>query len=64
MQYNSENRTALGEIAQQQSSTGKSISGYMQQVSQNPPRCECHDCTQARWKQSMQGQIQGAIGGR
>lgn len=20
-------------------------------------RCECHDCTQARWKMSMQGQV-------
>lgn len=27
-------------------------------------RCECHDCTQARYKMSFQGQIQsGVIGG-
>lgn len=23
----------------------------------NPPRCECHECTQARWKMSFQGQL-------
>jgi len=22
-------------------------------------RCECHDCTQARWQMSMCGQLQG-----
>lgn len=26
------------------------------------PRCECHECTQARWKMSFQGQNQGALG--
>jgi predicted metal-dependent hydrolase len=25
----------------------------------NPSRCECHECTQARWKMSLQGQMQG-----
>lgn len=24
-------------------------------------RCECHACTQARWKMSMQGQIETAM---
>lgn len=24
---------------------------------QQHPRCECHDCTQARWKQSLEGQL-------
>lgn len=24
-------------------------------------RCECHDCTQARWRMSMQGQIASAM---
>jgi hypothetical protein len=24
-------------------------------------RCECHECTQARWKTSIQGQIAGLI---
>jgi hypothetical protein len=24
-------------------------------------RCECHDCTQARWRMSLQGQIEAAI---
>jgi hypothetical protein len=24
-------------------------------------RCECHDCTQVRWKQSIQGQIESAM---
>lgn len=28
-------------------------------ITQNPPRCECHECTQARWKSSMMGQMQG-----
>lgn len=28
----------------------------------NPPRCECHQCTQARHAQSFQGQSQGAMG--
>lgn len=23
----------------------------------NPPRCECHECTQARYRTSLQGQI-------
>jgi hypothetical protein len=39
---------------------------YTQQLtaqnSVNPPRCECHECTQARWKTSLQGQIQGSLG--
>lgn len=26
------------------------------------PRCECHECTQARWKMSTTGQLQGAWG--
>lgn len=26
-------------------------------------RCECHDCTQARWKSSFQGQMAVAVGG-
>jgi hypothetical protein len=27
-------------------------------------RCECHDCTQARWKSSFQGQLESSqIGG-
>lgn len=30
------------------------------QNSMNPPRCECHECTQARWKTSMQGQLSNA----
>lgn len=28
---------------------------YFQQY-YNPPRCECHACTQARYKQTFQGQ--------
>jgi hypothetical protein len=24
-------------------------------------RCECHECTQARWKMSIQGQIEQAF---
>ena len=23
-------------------------------------RCECHECTQARWRMSIQGQLSGA----
>lgn len=30
----------------------------MMQILSNPPRCECHECTQIRWKMSMMGQIQ------
>jgi hypothetical protein len=29
--------------------------GYLQQVSPNPHRCECHECTQARWKMHGSG---------
>jgi hypothetical protein len=25
--------------------------------SQDPPRCECHECVQARWKMSMEHQL-------
>lgn len=28
----------------------------MNQMLLNYPKCECHDCTQARWKMSFQGQ--------
>jgi hypothetical protein len=34
--------------------------GYLQQVERT--RCECHDCTQARWRMSFQGQTQGLTG--
>lgn len=27
----------------------------------NPEKCECHECTQARWKSSVLGQITGAL---
>ena len=27
----------------------------------NPPRCECHECTQAPYRQSLQGQLDAAI---
>jgi hypothetical protein len=54
----------LGNIAQQQGIGGASqTSGFMQFVQVNHPRCECHDCTQIRWKTSMQGQLQGAMRG-
>jgi len=33
---------------------------YFQQGPQNPPRCECHECTQARWKSTLGGQMQAA----
>ena len=33
-----------------------------QQVNLNYPKCECHDCTQARWKMSFQGQLSGSAG--
>jgi hypothetical protein len=26
-----------------------------------PQRCDCHKCTQARWKMSLQGQIMSAV---
>jgi len=26
---------------------------------QNPPQCECHECTQIRWRTSLIGQIHG-----
>lgn len=26
-----------------------------------PERCECHECTQARWKMSLHGQLAGAM---
>jgi len=28
----------------------------------NEPRCECHECTQARYKSSFQGQFDTAMG--
>ena len=28
-----------------------------------PSRCECHECTQIRWKMSFQGQLQGSQSG-
>ena len=31
----------------------------MNQMSLNYQKCECHDCTQARWKMSFQGQLAG-----
>lgn len=38
-------------------------SNYLQMISDpGHPRCECHDCTQARWKMSFQGQLAGGIG--
>ena len=30
----------------------------------NPPRCECHECTQARYKTSLQGQMAIAMQNR
>lgn len=56
-----ENSTALGIMngSANNGLAGASTSGYMQQVGGNPPRCECHECTQIRWKLSMQGQLQG-----
>jgi len=30
-------------------------------LSQQPQKCECHECTQARWKSSIQGQIERAL---
>jgi hypothetical protein len=29
----------------------------------NYPKCECHDCTQARWRMSIQGQPAGNVVG-
>lgn len=26
-------------------------------------QCECHECTQARWRMSIQGQIAQSLGG-
>lgn len=37
------------------------VTGYMQQLDS---RCECHDCTQARWKMSMQGQLSAQLGAK
>jgi hypothetical protein len=34
---------------------------YRQGPQQEPP-CECHDCTQARWKGTIQGQMESAKG--
>lgn len=31
---------------------------------QAPARCECHECTQARWKMSFQGQLHGSLSGQ
>jgi len=58
---NSENRTACGSIKNGVSGGTAIASEYMHMIqSGNPPRCECHECTQIRWKLSMQGQLQGA----
>lgn len=27
-------------------------------------KCECHECTQVRWKSSLQGQVHAAMGAR
>lgn len=34
---------------------------YFQQTLQQPTRCECHSCTQIRWKTSLQGQMEEAM---
>jgi hypothetical protein len=34
----------------------------LMQNSANPPRCECHECTQARWKM-YGGQLAGGLTG-
>ena len=33
---------------------------YDQPANNNPPKCECHECTQIRWKMSFAGQVQVA----
>jgi len=29
---------------------------------QNPPQCECHECTQIRWRMSLGGQLSALSG--
>ena len=53
---NNENQAGLGSFQQaDMNKAAIATSGYMQQLSLNPPRCECHECTQARWRMSIGG---------
>lgn len=55
------NGTEVGDAIKQQNSAGIAAGShtlsYLQQANLHP-RCECHECTQARWKMSGGGLAQ------